>query len=333
MLSQYGANPTPVEFIAKRLSSHYKVLAKSSNKQKAARLWDAVAGLINNRNQIELVIIDVYAYQSFWYSFIIGMLARSLGKPYILYLHSDQLKVKYRSKPQSFQRLLNHSQAIVTPSDYLKSFFEAKGYACLEIPNLINVIDYKGKIRESIKPNLVWIRAFHKNYQPSVAIEVMNLLVKQIPEATLTMIGPVKDDTYEEVVQSIRQYGLESRVSLMDKQDKATFIEICRDKDIFLNTSEVDNQPITLIEAMAMGLPIVSTNAGGIPYLIEDGQEGILVEKANAQKMADQVVNLIANPGQCRMISQNAVNKAKNFDWAYGKQQWLELIEKVRKAD
>lgn len=332
MLSRYGANPTPIEFLAKRLGAHYEVLAKSPEKQKWARLWDGVKGLLQHRNQVNLVIIDLYAYQSFWYSFIIGMLANLLQKPYVLYLHSDQLKKKYKQWPRTFKYFIGQSRAIVAPSPYLKTFFQAKGYDCLEIPNFINFPDYKSRIRATIHPHLVWIRAFHKNYNPVLAIEVMKLLIKRFPEATLTMMGPVKDGTYHQVVQKIEEYSLENQVSLMDKQDKARLIEICQEKDVFLNTSQIDNQPITLIEAMAMGFPVVSTNAGGIPQLINDGQEGTIVEKNNPQMMADQIAYLLNNPEQCKMISQNAIKKARKFDWTNGKQKWIDLIEELTEA-
>ena len=98
------------------------------------------------------------------------------------------------------------------------------------------------------------------------------------------------------------------------------------DYDIFLNTARTDNTPVSLIEIMALGLPIVSTKVGGIPYLVADQTEAILVSPDNGQEMADAVENLIQEPGKALQISLAAREKAIRMDWENVKNYWNKLL-------
>src|SRR5207302_287455 len=75
--------------------------------------------------------------------------------------------------------------------------------------------------------------------------------------------------------------------------------------DIFLNTTNCDNTPVSEMEAMACGLPVVSTNVGGIPYLVEDGESALLTPPADAEAMSNAVVRLMHEPILARCLGWN----------------------------
>jgi glycosyltransferase involved in cell wall biosynthesis len=96
--------------------------------------------------------------------------------------------------------------------------------------------------------------------------------------------------------------------------------------DIFLNTTNIDNTPVSLIEAMAAGLCIVSTNVGGIPYLLEDGVDALLVPPGDPRAMANAIQRILTDPRLPQKLSSNARRKAEGFSWQVVYPMWENLI-------
>ena len=93
-----------------------------------------------------------------------------------------------------------------------------------------------------------------------------------------------------------------------------------------LNTTNFDNMPVSVIEAMALGLPIVSTNVGGMPYLVRDGVDGILLPPNDEKAMARAIQDLLADPESAGKMAENARKKVEGFDWREVAEQWRELL-------
>ncbi len=91
-------------------------------------------------------------------------------------------------------------------------------------------------------------------------------------------------------------------------------------------TTIFDNTPVSVIEAMALGLPVVGTNVGGIPYLVEDGKSGLLVPKGDAKAMCQAIKKLLSDNVWASTRSENARKKAEQFDWEVIKLKWIELL-------
>ena len=127
----------------------------------------------------------------------------------------------------------------------------------------------------------------------------------------------------------IRKLKLDDRVSLPGAVDKSKVPGVLSNGDIFLNTTNVDNTPVSVIEAMACGLPVVSTNVGGIPYLIENEVTGLLVEPGNAGQMANAVLRLFTDQELAQRISKNGRRLAESFDWGIVLPQWERLFSQV----
>ena len=110
---------------------------------------------------------------------------------------------------------------------------------------------------------------------------------------------------------------------------KSEWINISVNYNFFINTTHFDNTPVSIIEAMALGLPIISTNVGGMPFLIEHGQEGLLSDDSDVPAMVKNIKRLLESPNLAETLSRNARKKAESFDWKLVEKQWIQLFSAI----
>ena len=211
----------------------------------------------------------------------------------------------------------------------LHNIFKKLNYKTEYIPNYIDLELYPYKKRTNIKPSILWVRAIHKIYNPEMAIKVLEKLITKYPSAKLCMVGPFKDSSINNIKNMINDYGIHKHVIITGKLNKEEWVYLSQDYDLFINTTDFDNHPVTLLEAMALGMPIVSTNAGGVPFLIEDGETGLLVEKNDHIGMAEKIHNLISGRSNAYDISLKARSVVIKLDKKLIIPKWNKVIDNI----
>lgn len=285
-----------------------------------------VNSFFNNKNRIDVVLIDTYSTQNFWYAVIIGRLAQFFKIPYMPILHGGNLPSRLENNPNLSHRLFDNAEINISPSHYLLEKFKSKGYSNLTyIPNTIEIEQYPFQLRKNITAKLLWVRSFSEIYNPELALEVVRLLQTSGVIVSLCMVGPEKDGSQKKCREIVEKENLP--VTFTGKLEKKEWIELSKDFDIFINTTNFDNMPVSVMEAMALGFPIISTNVGGIPYLIQDGKDGILVESNNPNAFATAISSLLTDPIKTENLSYNARQKVTQFDWEHVKQRWFALLD------
>ncbi len=126
-----------------------------------------------------------------------------------------------------------------------------------------------------------------------------------------------------------RRYGIETHLEMRSLLPKNKVPCVLKSADIFLNTSSIDNTPVSVLEAMAAGLCVVSTNVGGLPYLLESGREAFLVRQDDDAAMAAAVRLLLRDQQLARNMRIAAFNKVRKFDWRVVLPQWQDLLTSV----
>lgn len=326
-LTKHGYTSTSIDTLGVFLEREgFKIYYASSKKSKFLRIIDMIGKTIKYRNKIDFVLIDTYSTLNFWYTFVISQLCRVLNIKYIPKLHGGDLPRRIKRNPFYSNLIFNNSFINIAPSNYLYEAFYKNGYTNLVyIPNTIELQNYPFIKREVIVPKLLWVRSFSKIYNPIMAIKVLVELKKQYPNATLCMIGPKKDESYIASVRFAKKNKVE--VNFTGKLSKFEWINLSNSSNIFLNTTHFDNTPISVIEAMALGIPVVSTKVGGIPFLLEHEKNALLVSDNDVEDMTTQIKKLLKNPEQTNIIVENARETVNNFDWEIVKLKWIELLK------
>lgn len=330
-LSAIRGTQNVCEDLALRLqAAGWLVITTSSRAGRLARLLDFLATIWRCRNQYHVAHVDVYSGSAFLWGELVCWALRLAKKPYVLTLRGGGLPAFAQRTGRRVPRLLRSSPLVTTPSKYLFEQMRPYRTELVLLPNPLDLEKYSFKHRAHPIPKLVWLRAFHDIYNPSLAIQVVAQLAQDFPEVRLVMMGPDKGDgSFEQMKGLASQFGVADRLTCTGPVAKKEIPKLLNQGDIFLNTPKVDNTPVSVLEAMACGLCIVSTNVGGIPYMLEDQRDALLVPTDDAATMAQAVRRFLTEDGLAERLSKNARQKVEEFDWSSILPKWEKILMEV----
>ncbi len=290
-------------------------------------LW----AILKWRKQTSIVLIDAFSSRAFWYTYMVSRVCQFLQIPYIPILHGGDFPNRLAHSKKACQTIFLNSAINISPSFYLKEHFENNNFRVKYIPNFLEVENYPFLKRENFAPRLLWVRSFHQLYNPSLAIEILASLQNKFPAACLCMVGPDKDGSLLMVKKRAVALGVGNAVVFTGLLPKKDWVLKSKGYDILINTTNFDNMPISVIEAMALGLPIVSTNVGGLPYLIENGKDGVLVEPGSADVFVEAIEKILSTSQHGQKLAENARLKASTFDWSILRKDWEKTINDYKR--
>ena len=303
----------------------YEVTKVSCLLNRYLRLLDIVACIVRNRSKFDILVIEVYGGPSFVVEHIASSLGRLLGIRIIMWLHGGALPEFMDRFPRWTKRVLRKAEFLVTPSQYLARAISKHGFKARIIPNCIDLSNYRFRQRKEVKPRLFWMRSFHPIWNPFMAIRVLARLKEFEPGASLVMAG--QDKGLQLASRRLAQeLGLAESVRFPGFLNDGMKVTEGNAADIFINTNHVDNMPVAVVEACAMGLPVVTTAAGGIADLFRDGETALLVPVDDDEAMVKAIKRLINEPDLTQHISTRGRQLAEQSSWAVVRPQWERLF-------
>jgi glycosyltransferase involved in cell wall biosynthesis len=304
----------------------YHLTYVSSYTNKLLRLGHMLYAVIGNRRNTDYVLIDTYSTQNFYYAVLVSKLCNWLKLAYVPILHGGNLLSRLTKSPKLSRSIFKHALLNVSPSLYLNEAFTDAGYTnTVHIPNTLQILGYPFKERSIDVIKLLWVRSFSEIYNPLLAVNVLKNLLDKGYTAKLCMVGPDTDGSLETVKHYCNKHHLD--VTFTGKLPKVEWIKLSELYNIFINTSNFDNTPVSVIEAMALGLPVVSTNVGGMPYLIDHQIDGILVDPNHVEQMVSAILKLHNNNALTKKLTISARQKVEQFDWVVIKHQWFDILK------
>lgn len=333
MLAIHGANPTSVDLLGERLSSDFNVVRASSKRNQLVRLFHIWWVIFTNR-KCDFLLIDTYSTSAFVFAWTSARLAEVLRIKYIPILHGGDLPKRIETSPDKLERLLTKAYKVVSPSSYLKSAMQ--GFVEREyevIPNFIDIANYPFKPERtdlSDQLKILWVRSFHSIYNPQLAVRLLKKMIDLgFYNTELCMVGPDKDGSLNEVKSLARQLKVENNLMITGGLSKTDWIALSANYNLFINTTNVDNAPVSVVEAAALGMPIITTNVGGLPFIITDRVNGILVPPNDEIAFCNAIQELVESAELRSQIVQGGRNLALTWDWQAVRKQWVELLKKI----
>jgi len=265
----------------------------------------------------------VHVFSASYASFLLApmpamLMGRLLRRRVILHYHSGEAADHLARWGVFVHPWLKLADEIVVPSQYLANIFAAHGHATRVIPNIVSLTSFRYRDRSPLRPRLLSIRNLEPYYRVDVVLEAFARLKERLPEATLTVAGCGSEEA------RLKQMATPG-VRFVGRVEPADMPSLFEFSDVFVNASVVDNQPVSILEAFAAGLPVVSTPTGDISALVRHGQTGLLIPENDPDTLAAAVLALIERPLEALEFARASRREVSQFTWAAVRSCWLDV--------
>jgi glycosyltransferase involved in cell wall biosynthesis/peptidoglycan/xylan/chitin deacetylase (PgdA/CDA1 family) len=268
-------------------------------------------------------VVHVFS-ASFW-SFLLAplpalLLGRAFGARVILNYHSGEAERHLGRWGLLVHPWLRLAHEIVVPSEYLRRVFARHGYRARVVLNTVDTARHRYRERAPFLPRLLSTRNLESHYRLDVVLDAFAVVKAERPDATLTLAG-----SGSEQARLRRKAAAIGGVTFAGRVEPAAMPELYASHALLLNASLVDNQPLSLLEAFASGLPVVTTATGDIAGMVRDGASGLLVPPEDAAGMARAVLALLADQELALRLARSARRVADAHAWERVGKEWTDV--------
>jgi L-malate glycosyltransferase len=273
----------------------------------------------------------LHVFSASYFSFVLAptpaiLVGRIYGKKILLNYHSGEAEDHLQRWRRSAIPTIRLVDSVVVPSVYLKKVFASFGLPAKAVFNLIETDKFHFRERLPLRPVFLSNRNLETHYGVDRVLHAFGIIQKSFPEATLTVAG---DGSQREALKRLAAELDLKHVSFVGQVPPNKIVEYYDEADIYLNGSEIDNQPLSLLEAFACGLPIVTTDAGGIPDIVSDGETGFLVPRGNFQMLAERAQKLLMAPDLALSMVRNGNRECRKYSWAVLRDAWVNIYSEL----
>jgi len=247
--------------------------------------------------------------------------ARLRGKRTLINYRSGECR-DHLKKSTLAREVLKKTDRIVVPSGYLVDVLREFELEAQIVPNIVDLSQFHYRLRSPLRPHLVCTRGFHPYYGIDVVVRAFAEVQKSYAEAQLDLVGggklenQIRDLVRQMNLSGVNFLGLASRQNIGQFYDRA---------DIFVNASNLDNMPVSVLEAFASGTPVVTTAPESMRYIVENGRTGLLSEPGDAGALARNILAVLSDSGLAMRLSRNAFAESAKYSWESIRDQWLKV--------
>ena len=203
--------------------------------------------------------------------------------------------------------------SLVVPSGFLSAVFSRFGLSTTIVPNIVDLALFSPAEALPRTPHLLITRNLEAIYDIATAIKAFSRFREAFPGAVLTIAGEGPERASLEALAS--ELGVADATKLIGRRANAELPALYRSASALVNPSRVDNMPVSVLEALASGVPVVSTDVGGVPFLVSHERDALLVPAADPQAMADALARLHREPALAERLRLAGIENAKRYAW------------------
>ena len=210
---------------------------------------------------------------------------------------------------------MRRASRLAVPSGFLEQVFTRHGMQCGVLPNVVDLSRFRprpprvpGSCRALVARNLEPL------YDNATALRAFVQVLARYPGGTLTLAGIGPEETRLKALAA--ELGIAHRVEFTGRLESEAMAALYRQSDLLLNPSRADNLPNSLLEAWASGVPVVSTDVGGIPFMAQDGRTALLVPPGRPDAMAGAALRVLDDAALWHSLAQAGLEEAQRYTWA-----------------
>jgi glycosyltransferase involved in cell wall biosynthesis len=259
-------------------------------------------------------------------------IARIRGTPIVLNYRGGEADSFFDGAFFWIRPSLRQTDAIIVPSGFLEAVFGKRGFPVGIVPNIIDLSRFRPRDRFADPskidfPHIVVTRNLELIYDNATALRAFNIIRRTFPSAKLTLAGSGPERHALE--QLAAGFGIADAVTFTGRLDNEGMVAIYDSADVMINPSLADNMPISILEALASGVPVVSTNVGGIPHLVEHEKTAMLVPAQNPEAMANAILSLLNDRAKSRAMTRAGIESVNQYTWPNVRDRLLGVYENV----
>lgn len=262
----------------------------------------------------DVIHVHCCSYIGFFPLVLASNVAKSLGKRLVMTYHGGGAEEFFRRYSMLAKHYLRKPDVNIVLSGFLEKVFSQYDIPCIVIPNILAVTGEVRKERIDIRPRFISVRSLQPNYNIGCIIKAFGIVKRHIPEATLDILGD--GECRQDLEKIVSNLGI-SDVNFIGQVPNGEIDKYLDTNDIFISMPLIDNQPMSVLEAWRNGLLVISSNVGGMPYMVEDGVNGLLVENDNQEALAEKMIDAVAHKADSILMIRQGRESLKKYNWKH----------------
>lgn len=288
------------------------------------------AQLMKHRKNYSEIIVNTCSYWGFATGIVSMLVGLVLRRRVVMIYVGGGGEGFFSRCPWAVSLIRFCTPLIIVHTRFLKKVFQSHGLETVIIPHPLDVHDLEtaepkppsrnGANREPLR--ILWVRYFEEFCDPYLILHALSKVAKKNQNFVLSMVGGGS------MLSDIKSFAktLPFTVKFHGVLDRKDVMAQYANADLFVNTTRVDNAPLTVTEATAFGLPVVSTNAGGIPILVDGWGSVKLVKVGDADMLAQAILQLLDSSNLRQELSKKAIEVGKRYSWESTSTKFYQLL-------
>ncbi len=286
-----------------------------------------VASLLRRLRHVDVV----HAFSASYWSYLLApvpamLVGRLYGKTVVLNYHSGEAD-DHLANWRTAIPLARLAHVIAVPSGYLVEVFKRHALGARAVVNFVEVDAIPFRARSTVRPRFLSNRNLEVLYNVACTIRAFARVQQVHPDAELVVAGDGRERGALEAL--VGELGLRN-VRFLGRVAPSAMPALYDAADVYLNSPDIDNMPSSIIEAYAAGLPVVTTDAGGIPFIVRHDVTGLMVPAGDDAAMATQALRLLADPALVtRLTARSREECLERYVWRAVRDAWLQLYREA----
>jgi len=250
------------------------------------------------------------------------------GVKFILNYRDGQVEQHVRDWKSALP-VIRAADVVISPSEYVVGILKQYGVKASAIFNVIDFTRFRYRQRSKLRPVFMTNRILEPLYNVGCILRAFAIVQERYPEASLTI---AHDGVSRPGLEALaKELGLKN-TKFVGRVPHTRVPELYDDADIYLTSPDFDCMPGSLLECYASGLPVIATRTGGIPFILRDGETGLLVECNDHVAMADRAIKLLEDPALVERLTKKGFEELKKHDFEDGgiREKWLAVYRSLK---
>ena len=273
----------------------------------------------------------IHIFSASYYSYLLCVVPAILvgklyGKKILLNYHSGEAEDHLCTWKLTAVPVMRLSDMIVVPSGYLVDVFAQFGLTARAIFNVVELDVFQYRERRPMLPVFLTTRLHEPLYNVPCVLRAFARIQERYGEATLTVGG---DGWMRPQLEALAQeLGLKN-TRFVGRVPFEKMPALYDNAHIYLTATDLDNMPLSVIECLSCGVPVVTTDAGGVPYIVTHEQTALIVRRGDHEALAAQAIRLLTDPELALRVARNGRQSCRRFTWPEVRDQWLQAYAEL----